>query len=115
MAGSGQGSGGAGDGQGGGGAGGLIKIAGEINNTRDYPAATRDLRIGSSVIIALTVGTDGKPTACRVVRPSRDPDADAITCRLALARFRFRPATNAAGQPVVATYGWQQRWFYRGG
>ena len=36
------------------------------------------------------VGTDGKPTACRVARPSRDAEANAITCRLALQRFRFR-------------------------
>ena len=112
AAGSGPGSGGAGAGQGGGNS--AVKIAGDINSARDYPIATRDLRIGDRVVVALTVGTDGRPSACRVVRPSRDPQADAITCKLAQARFRFRPATDAAGQPVVSTYGWQQRWFYRG-
>lgn len=114
AAGGGPGSGGSGSGQGGGGGSPAVKIAGDINSARDYPAATRDLRIGGQVVIALTVGPDGRPTACRVVRPSRDAEADAITCRLAQARFRFRPATDAAGQPVSATYGWQQRWFYRG-
>ena len=113
-AGSGSGSGGSGSGQGGGGGSPPVKIAGDINSARDYPAATRDLRIGGQVVIALTVGPDGRPGACRVVRPSRDAEADAITCRLAQARFRFRPATDAGGQPVSATYGWQQRWFYRG-
>ena len=91
-----------------------VKIAGDINSARDYPQATRDLRIGDRVIVALTVGKDGRPSACRIVRASRDPQADAITCQLALARFRFRPATDAAGQPVASEYGWQQRWFYRG-
>ncbi|HEY6868814.1 MAG TPA: energy transducer TonB [Novosphingobium sp.] len=110
-AGGGTGSGGAGNGQGG--ASAAVKIAGDINSARDYPIASRELRIGDHVIIALTVGTDGRPAACRVVRASRDPEADAITCRLAMARFRFRPATDAAGQAVVSTYGWQQRWFYR--
>lgn len=110
--GGGTGSGGAGNGPGDG-ATAAVKIAGDINSARDYPIASRDLRIGDHVIVALTVGTDGRPTACRVVRASRDAEADAITCRLAQARFRFRPATDAAGQPVVSTYGWQQRWFYK--
>ncbi|MBC2668399.1 TonB family protein [Novosphingobium piscinae] len=112
AAGGGTGQGGSGMGQGGGQA--AVKIAGEINSARDYPIASRDLRIGDHVIVALTVGTDGRVSACRVVRPSRDREADAITCRLAQSRFRFRPATDAAGQPVASTYGWRQRWFYPG-
>jgi hypothetical protein len=28
-------------------------------------------------------------------------------------RFRFRPALDPAGKPVVSTYGWQQRWFLK--
>ncbi|MBA3054099.1 MAG: energy transducer TonB, partial [Sphingomonadales bacterium] len=111
--GEGTGSGGSGSGQGAGGGTKPIKIAGEINSARDYPSATRDLRIGDSVVIWLTVGTDGKPDACKVARPSKDAEANAITCRLALERFRFRPATDANGKPVVSTYGWQQRWFYK--
>jgi len=107
---------GAGSGQGGSGNGGGAvrkpeKIAGEINSARDYPAATRELRLGDHVVIALTVGVDGRVKACRVHRPSRDPQADQVTCRLALDRFRFRPALDAAGNPVEAIYGWQQRWF----
>jgi protein TonB len=39
-------------------------------------------------------------------------EADAITCRLAIQRFRFRPATDTDGKPVVSTFGWQQRGFY---
>ncbi len=66
---------------------------------------------GGAVTIALTVGADGRPTACRIVGPSRDPEADRITCDLATSRFRFRPARNAAGEPVASIYGWQQRWF----
>ena len=101
------------DGDGGGGGGGkLAKIAGEISSAHDYPLASRDLRIGDYVIIALSVGSNGRPSACRIHRASRDADADAVTCRLAMARFRFRPATDAAGQPVEAVYGWRQSWHY---
>ena len=108
MAGTGQG--GAGDGQGGGTK--VRKIAGEINSARDYPIASRDLRINDYVIIVLTVSAEGRPTACQIHRPSHDAQADAITCRLALERFRFVPATGAAGQPVESQFGWQQKWHY---
>lgn len=112
-AGSGPGAGTAGYGPGGGGVGATRpqKIAGDIVSARDYPRATRGLRLGSSVALALTVGTDGRVAACRIVRPSADPEADRITCRLARERFRFRPAQDASGRPIASTYGWQQRWF----
>lgn len=111
--GSGTGSGGSGDGAGSG-ASRAVKIAGDITATRDYPARTRNLRLGSSVIVVLTVGTDGRVRACRVHKPSPDPEADAITCRLATQRFRFRPATDRAGNPVESEYGWQQSFFVPG-
>ncbi len=110
-AGSGTGAGGDGSGQGGGTPTKAEKIAGDINAARDYPRDSRDLRLGKSVTIAITVGTDGNPRSCRVVRPSPDPAADRTTCDLAMKRFRFRPATNGAGQPVESVYGWQQRWW----
>ena len=110
--GSGAGSGAGGDGQGGGMATRAVKIAGDINSARDYPRESRDARIGDAVTLALTVGTDGRVKRCRIHRASRDPASDQITCRLAMARFRFRPARNAGGSPVESTYGWQQRWFY---
>ena len=109
--GSGSGSGASGSGQGGGGASRAVKIAGDINSARDYPKKTRDLRLGDHVIVVLTVGTDGRVKGCRVHRASRDAEADRITCQLATSRFRFRPATDAAGNPVESVYGWQQRWF----
>lgn len=108
------GAGGAGDGAGGGGARKVAKIAGDIVSTRDYPAAGRELRRGSAVTIALSVDAEGRVQGCRVVRPSRDPEADRITCRLAAERFRFRPAQDASGRAIPSVYGWQQRWFAPG-
>ncbi|PEQ10415.1 energy transducer TonB [Novosphingobium sp. PC22D] len=111
--GSGTGAGAAGRGSGGGGvASKPVKIAGDINSARDYPHETRDLRIGGEVIVALTVGADGAVKDCRVVKASRDARADRITCRLAVERFRFRPARDAQGRAVESTYGWRQRWYY---
>jgi protein TonB len=110
--GNGPGSGAGGNGTGGGAVTKAVKIAGDINSARDYPIPTRDLRINDYVIIAITVGTDGSPTGCRVARPSKDAQANAITCQLALKRFRFRPATDGNGKPVVSTFGWKQSWYY---
>jgi len=112
AAGSGSGAGGSGSGTGGGAAAKAVKIAGEINSAKDYPRESRDLRIDDYVIVALTVGADGRVKGCRVHRASKDAQADQITCRLATERFRFKPATDAGGNPVQSTYGWQQRWFY---
>jgi protein TonB len=107
----GTGAGTAGNGLGGGGAAKAVKIAGDINSARDFPKATREQRLGDYVIVALTVGIDGRVKACRVHRASRDPQSDQITCRLATERFRFRPATDANGNAIESIYGWQQRWF----
>lgn len=107
---------GTGSGRGGDGRGGYfvtkpVKIAGDITSARDYPRETRDLRNGQSVAIDIRVGVDGMPTGCRVVRPSPDPQADRITCDLAMQRFRFKPAMDPDGNPVVSTFRWYQRWF----
>jgi periplasmic protein TonB len=109
--GTGTGSGNGGNGQGGGAVSRAVKIAGDINSARDYPAATRDVRAGGRVVVVVTVGIDGHARNCRVRNPGPDPEADRITCRLIEDRFRFRPATNAAGEPVSSTYGWEQRWW----
>jgi protein TonB len=109
--GTGTGSGASGNGAGGGLARKAEKISGDIRSTRDYPAKTQQDRIGKRVVIVLTVGTDGRVSDCKVWRASGVPEADAVTCKLAKDRFRFRPATDADGQPVTSTYGWEQRWF----
>ena len=110
-AGQGTGAGDSGSGTGGGIAQKAIKLSGDINSTRDYPADPDLKRLGSSVIVRLTVRIDGRGGDCRVQRPSVDPQADVVTCRLAVERFRFRPATDATGHPVESIYGWRQSWF----
>lgn len=108
--GAGTGSGSSGSGAGGG-ARPLEKIAGDISNARDYPRSGRDARRGHDVVVELTVGTDGRVSACRVTDPSPDPETDAITCRLATQRFVFRPRLDGEGQPTVGIYRWRQQWF----
>lgn len=111
--GAGAGSGASGSGQGGGLAAKAVLISGAIDAAKDFPIPPggREARIGRAVIIALTVGIDGVPTDCSVYRSSGLSDTDERTCDLAMQRLRFRPATNARGEPVVSTFYWQQRFF----
>lgn len=111
--GAGGGSGNSGGGQGDGVANKAVLISGSISAARDFPIPPggRAARIGRSVIIALTVGTDGLPGSCRVYQSSGLPETDQRTCELAMQRLRFRPAMNARGDPVVSAFYWQQRFF----
>ena len=72
----------------------------------------REARIGKAVILALTISPEGRAVACRIYRSSGLPDTDAVTCRLAQERLRFRPALDAAGDPVTGTFYWQQKFFF---
>lgn len=110
---------GTGSGYGGTGGGGWVEptkpvhISGNINSAADYPTPRGGHRIrkGTFVIVHMTVGVDGRASNCRIATPSPDPEADRITCELALARFRFEPGRDSNGDPVPSTYGWRQRWF----
>ena len=110
----GTGSGNGGTGRGGGGAVTKPEIAsGALNSARDFPIPPggREARIGTSVIVKVTVLPNGRATDCSVYRSSPFPDTDAAVCRLVVDRLRFRPATNAAGEPVAAPFYYQQRFF----
>lgn len=107
----GTGSGASGNGSGGGLARKAEKIAGDIRSTRDYPRGSQQERIGKRVVILLSIRADGRVSGCQIWRASGVPEADAVTCKLATERFRFRPATDAQGNAVASTYGWEQRWF----
>lgn len=109
---------GTGSGNRGGGRGGVavtrpVHVSGRIDDARDYPTPPggREARRGTEVIVRVIVGTDGRARDCSVYRPSPDAEADAITCRLVEERLRFRPARDAAGNPVPAPFYWRQRWF----
>ncbi|HMO74857.1 MAG TPA: energy transducer TonB [Sphingopyxis sp.] len=117
VAGPGAGAGGQGDGIGAGGAGkgtgGATKAvwrSGAIRD-RDYPREASRAQTGGEVEVRFTIEANGRVTGCRVTRSSGDASLDATTCRLIEARFRFRPATNAAGEPIASTYGWRQSWW----
>lgn len=113
----GSGAGGRGDGSGAGGSGSgtgggskAVWQSGTIRD-RDYPAAASRARTGGEVEVRFTIQPTGRVTGCRVTRSSGDAALDTTTCRLIEERFRFKPATNPAGDVVASTYGWRQNWW----
>ena len=100
-----------GPGTGGGGIASRAKlVGGRITNT-DYPKSATSARQGGSATVHFTVGANGRPSKCRVVKSSGNADIDATTCRLIEQRFRYEPARNKAGHPISDVTGWQQTWW----
>ncbi len=113
----GSGAGGRGDGTGAGGAGsgtgGGTRAAwrsGTIRD-RDYPREASRAKAGGEVEVRFTIQPSGRVAGCRVTRSSGDASLDSTTCRLIEERFRFKPATNSAGEAVSSQYGWRQSWW----
>lgn len=116
--GSGSGAGGRGDGTGAGGAGSgtggggtkAVWRSGTIRD-RDYPREASRAKAGGAVEVRFTIEASGRVSGCRVTRPSGDASLDRTTCELIEERFYFKPATNAAGEPVASQCGWRQSWW----
>lgn len=117
QTGPGSGAGGRGDGTGAGGAGSgtgggtkAIWRSGMIRD-RDYPREASRAKTGGEVEVRFTIEASGRVSGCRVTRSSGDASLDETTCRLIEERFRFKPATNAAGEAIASPYGWRQTWW----
>lgn len=110
LAGPGDGAGAGGHGSGTGAGGRARWLSGAIS-PRDYPREASRTGVGGSVTVVLDVDADGRVTACRVTGSSGHPALDETTCRLIRERFRYRPATDAAGNPVPGRAAWRQDWW----
>ena len=100
---------GAGSGDGDGGGSDAEWTGGKIKNG-DYPKAVREAHISGTTETLVSVGANGRPTACRVTRTSGSRELDSTTCTLILQRFRFKPARNAAGQAIDSRVEYEQEW-----
>lgn len=122
LPGSGQGAAGAGSGTGGGGLGGSGDGAGIASGPRqirgrltvsDFPDGLIGPGQQASVGVRYTIETDGRVTGCTVLRSSGFAQVDTLACRLISQRFRYRPATNRAGQPVRSVITESHTWYNR--
>jgi periplasmic protein TonB len=111
--GAGGGAGGNAYGAGGGGGSDLEQIAGEIR-PRDYPRNLRERGIGGVVGLSFRVEPSGLVSRCTVTQSSGVPELDALTCRLIVQRFRYRPSTDRYGRPIADTVDGEHEWIPHG-
>jgi hypothetical protein len=56
---------------------------------------------GGANQVRLTIGADGKPTACTIYSPTLSQSLNERICSLAM-KATFQPAKDAAGQPMAS-------------
>lgn len=78
--------------------------------TDDYPPSA--IRSGEEGVssLSLTVGTDGRVTACALIEQSGSPALDAAACEALTARARYFPATDASGAAIESSVTRRVRW-----
>ena len=72
----------------------------------DYPKAAMFSDAAGVTALMLTIGTNGRPTACQVTDSSGHPVLDVTACTLVRQRARFAPGT-LNGKPVESR--WRSR------
>ena len=82
---------------------GLISVA-------DYPREALRKGWQGAVHVDLKVGANGRVRACAVSRSSGHKILDNATCRILIARARFKPARDSAGRPVEGHYQTHINW-----
>ena len=79
-------------------------------STDDYPAAALRREEEGTAAYRLVVGTNGRVSACDIVRSTGNGQLDSATCKLILRRARFEPATDETGGNVMGSYTGTVRW-----
>lgn len=70
----------------------------------DYPSMALRHEEQGGVRARLTVGPDGRVTQCEIAESSGSEHLDSATCDVLIARARFEPGVDEAGEPVSGTY-----------
>jgi protein TonB len=109
--GTGTGSGGHGNGSGAGGDAAPEQIAGDLS-VRALPRGITEHSRGGTVSVQFVVSRSGRVTDCVIARSSGDPRLDDATCDQIIARFRFEPSRDAAGNPVESIVEENETWAF---
>ena len=81
-----------------------------LMSTDDYPPSSLRNEEEGTTGYHLTVGADGRVTACAVTASSGHPALDDTACRLLSRRARFNPGKDSAGQPTGGVYDGRFTW-----
>lgn len=89
---------------------GLRGNPGQFFGPDDYPVeALRAFQEGR-VVAKLWIDDTGKVASCSVAISSGSPSLDQQTCRIALDKVTFTPATDSKGRTIAASYMLPVRW-----
>lgn len=78
----------------------LVLSFGEFVREDDYPAEAAAERAFGMVEFSIDVGSDNRPSNCRVTRSSGSAALDRRACEIAMTRPRYVAGTDAPGRPV---------------
>ncbi|MDP9162983.1 MAG: energy transducer TonB [Pseudomonadota bacterium] len=76
----------------------------------DYPSSALSANEHGTTAVRLTIGTDGRVSACDVTSSSGSSALDSATCNILRRRARFTPAMDTNGQPTTDTYSQRITW-----
>jgi protein TonB len=76
---------------------------GSYFSTDDYPAAALRAEAEGTTRFTLSIGPDGRVSACSVTGGSGNAALDAATCRILRSRARYTPARDQSGNPTSGT------------
>jgi protein TonB len=80
----------------------------------DYPSQAIERDEQGSVTVRLTIGTNGRVSACNVTSSSGSRTLDNATCRVLQSRAKFTPARDNRGNPTTDTLSQRIRWVLEG-
>ena len=87
-----------------------INSPGSWVSTNDYKSVWINREWTGTARFAVTVGTNGRVTDCRIVSSTGHEALDAATCKLVKQRAKFAPARNGAREKIAGTYTNAIRW-----
>jgi protein TonB len=76
----------------------------------DYPSSSQRNGEEGVTAIAYDITADGRMANCRVTSSSGSSTLDETTCTLSMRRARFKPAQDAAGNPIASHGTRRIRW-----
>ena len=79
-------------------------------STDDYPQRALSAEEQGTTAVSLTIGPNGRVSACSVTSSSGSSSLDSTTCSILTRRARFTPAKDQNGQPISDTTSARIRW-----
>ena len=82
----------------------LLLQAAPVTGRADYPTEALKHHWEGVAVAKLSISAEGRVTGCSILRSSGHQVLDDATCDLLVKRAIFKPARDAAGNPVASEF-----------